>query len=132
MEIRTQEQNIKMHVQISQLKRNGYKATKEEIVYDYFGDNRSTTKLTIEQCQDFILWLNEKNEIVRVANDKMRKKIIALMKHELGWSMNDIEQFCKHKGKFKKSFNLHGYKELPQLVSQFQAIHKSEFKKLKT
>jgi hypothetical protein len=69
---------------------------------------------------------------------KMRNKIIS-MAYEMNWTkaskdgalgidMDHVNNWCKSYGYLKKKLDNYTYKELPQLVSQFEGVYKSYLK----
>ena len=71
--------------------------------------------------------------------NKMRRKIIS-MSYQMGWFIWGVEKnkpdfvridnWCNDKGMFKKNLQAHTYKELTQLVTQFENVLKSYLKGL--
>lgn len=78
--------------------------------------------------------LKDINSLGDTAENKMRKKFLA-MAHKLGWlqiwgdgakvDMERVNNWCVHYGKFGKKLNDHTYKELCELVTQFEKVYKS-------
>lgn len=96
---------------------------------------------------DISISTTEANKLIRELRtepdqcDIMRKKIISMAK-TIGWvtyphgptkpvaDMDRIEKWCVKFGKFHKKLNQHTYKELTELVSQFQyGVMKTELEK---
>ena len=55
---------------------------------------------------------------------RMRNKITAMLKHELGLTYSQIDEWCISRGHAKKKLFDYTLAELPQLVSQAEAYHK--------
>ena len=76
--------------------------------------------MTKHECKALI------DELRRQVNDKgdrMRKKIIGLAVHEMGWTMESLERFCRERSTYKKGLNAHTVQELPHLINQIEQIH---------
>jgi hypothetical protein len=123
--LRTLNQNKTLHALLGSTKMMQHK---KELVYQ-FSNERTTSsgELTYQECQSLIDFL--KGQKTDNPADRMRKKIIALMKHDLKWTIKEIDEFCKTKGYLKKGFNDYTKQELPKLVSQFENIHKQKIAK---
>jgi hypothetical protein len=114
---------------------------KSKVLVSGFSEGRSesTVDLTNDEANPLIKHLKSLDP-EEVAAEKMRKKIIALC-HEMSWTivehgkrkadMKRIDNFCIKSGYLKKKLNQYLYSELPTLVTQFEAIHKSFLNGLK-
>ena len=106
---------------------------KADMVEWVTGDRtRKSSELTVAECDRIIKYLeNYLKDIETLKHDqdlradRMRKKIIAIAKHEMGWSMDDIDAFCEKRGYCHQKLMEHTYKELPQLVTQFEEVYSS-------
>ena len=127
---RTNYQNRILHGLLNRLKLTDQKAA---LVAQYTcGRTAKSSEMSQAECQALIDALSAQIQgtMQQQSADKMRKKIIALAHHEMGWAMADIDTFCQTKGYLKKGLNKYSIKELPTLVSQFEAIYQSYLKRL--
>ena len=93
---------------------------------------KKSSELTVKECNRVIRYLEryvenylKSTEPQDLRADRMRKKIIAIAKHEMGWSMDDIDAFCEKRGYCHQKLMEYTYKELPQLVTQFEEVYSS-------
>lgn len=110
-----------------ELKYNGFKGDRKDLVYDFTdGKKDGLSQLTPTEYREFIKSLNSRlnNSYGRSERkDKMRKKIIAIAVHQMGYSMERLQAWCVAYGKFHKELNEHTYKELVELVSQVENLY---------
>lgn len=127
--LRTAKQNIIFHSLIGKLKID--KETKAGLVFQFTGERTSSSaEMMFTEMQNLIHAL-QTPAAGGDAADRMRKKIIALAKHEMSWTMEDIDKFCKERGHVRHDkLNDYTLKELPSLVVQFERVHKSFIKSL--
>lgn len=141
MAIRTAGQNRQLHMLLNQTGLSGHK----EALTASFSNGRteSTTELTVQECNEFIKYLNNELQKRKVdspkfdPNDKaqkMRRKILSIC-HELGWEdstgkidWDRLNSWLQKYG-YKKYINLNDYseKELPTLVTQFENLLKTRY-----
>jgi len=88
--------------------------------------------MTKAECERMLIDLRGQKSMTEKRSDRMRKKIISMMVHELGWTMDKLYQFCIKSGYLKKPLNDYSYEELPLLVTQFGNILESYIPKLLT
>src|SRR5665213_2265385 len=130
------QQNKQLHTLLSA---NGLMAEKANIVLGFTqGRSESSKELTEGEAREMIDWMQsltpgpspkkERGD----AENKMRRKILSIA-YEMhlakagDWktAMFHIDAFCKGpKSLFKKGLNKHSYKELAQVVSQFEMMYK--------
>lgn len=124
-------QNARLHALVGKLGINS--DMKADMVEQYTGGRtRSTADMYTHECQALINFLSAQvgktTEGQRA--DKMRKKIIS-MAHEMGWQLPNgkadiarVNAWCKKYGHGHKPLNSYQYKELPELVGQFEEAYK--------
>lgn len=132
--------NLQLNKQLhTLLSANGLMAEKANIVLGFTqGRSESSKELTEREAREMIEWMRSltpspspQRERGDAAN-KMRRKIISLA-YEMHWAkagdwraaVAAIDKFClSEKSLFKKALNAHSYKELVQVVSQFESMYK--------
>lgn len=133
METINKGQLIALNTLVSKLKIS--KQLKADMVAGFSGGREtSSAKLYLSEAAAMISHLKSLDP-EEAAADKMRKKIIMLA-HEMNWriagtakaDMARIDRWCKNFGYKKKSLDNYTYRELPTLVTQFEAVHKSYLK----
>lgn len=131
--------NKELHAVLNQYGAMEQKAS----LVNQFTNGRTTSSRDMSQAECLALIKALKGETPKTvekpspkskSNDKanrMRRKIIAMMVHGLGWTYNDIDAFCKKSGHIKKDkLNDYDSKELVKLVGQFELVHKDQQAKL--
>ena len=115
----------------------GLIAQKENLVLGISsGRTASTKELTDVEATDLIKYLKSQDENEPKA-EKMRRKIIA-MAHELHWhkprthdvDMKRLDDWCKKNGFKHVALNSYTLKDLPTLVTQFEAVQKYYLEKI--
>lgn len=115
---------------INKLKLQGQK---DGLVMSYTNQRTpSVAKMYLHEAIELLGYLNTQTPAF-----KMKGKIIA-MAHELGWhkpgtkkiNMDDLNAWCIKKGMYKKPLDAHSEKELPHLVTQYEAYYKSVLNRL--
>lgn len=131
------QQNKQLHTLLSA---NGLMAEKANIVLGFTqGRSESSKDLTDSEARELINYLQQASPRPLSArggegeaSNKMRRKIISLA-YEMHWAkagdwraaVAAIDKFCSgEKSLFKKVLNKHSYKELVQVVSQFEMMYK--------
>ncbi|MDX1350247.1 MAG: hypothetical protein R3279_08370 [Putridiphycobacter sp.] len=111
-------------------------ASRSDLIYDFTnGKKNGLTDLTPFEYREFIAYLNRtylnapQPQPVDSVENKMRRKIIAILKHQMGYSMMQIESWCLNYGKYHKGLNQHNYKELVDLVSQVERYYQKTLQK---
>lgn len=107
-----------------QIKLVGYDVHRDELI-SLFTDNKkdSLKSLTEREYKEFLNWLNlrfqlrEKKRWEGTAEDKMRKKLIQLFVHEMGYTIKELNGWCVKYGPFHKKLNDHSHNELVKLVT---------------
>lgn len=126
-------QLIALNTLVSKLKIS--KQHKADMVEGFSGGREtSSAELFVPEAAAMISHLKSLDP-EEAAADKMRKKIISLA-HEMNWripgttraDMKRIDRWCRTFGYKKKSLDNYTYRELPTLVTQFEAVHKSYLK----
>lgn len=110
------------------------KDTKAAMV-ESFSDGRctSTKDLTKDEARAMLMKLNDMQPVDPVML-KMKNKIFYYA-HEMGWTKLNaagklvadgtrVDGWCLNYSYLKKKLNNYTYKELPKLVSQFEAVYK--------
>lgn len=126
--------NRRLH---AELNRTGLMPKKADLVSGITkGRTESSRELTTMEANELINWLRTQPDIhlQDPRCEKMRRKIIGLA-WEMNWTykanglvkadVKRINQWCIRSGYLHKPFNDYSYNELPKLLSQFQAVHKS-------
>jgi hypothetical protein len=100
----------------------------------YHATQSRTYRSSLMTSKEIDSLLQDVNGLGDTAANKMRKKIIAYAR-KLGWTqisgngakvdMEKVDKWCVHSGKFHKKLQEHTYKELCQLVSQFEKVYAS-------
>lgn len=110
------------------------KETKAAMVIGFSnGRTESSKDLYVEEAALMIRHL-EQTDPNYPAAEKMRRKLI-YMAHTMGWQKADgngkmridmqrVDEWCTTYGYGKKRLNNYSYKELPKLLSQFEAVYK--------
>lgn len=62
--------------------------------------------------------------------NQMRRKVIALFKYKMGYSMDELNRWVEKYSAAHKKFNKHSYHELVTLVSQAERVYKSYVKSI--
>jgi hypothetical protein len=94
----------------------------------------SSKELTDEEGTLMLQHLQD-NDPNRAAIEKMKGKIFYYC-HEMGWTiakqtgkrvvdMKRLDEWCKTRSYLKKKLDWYKYKELPKLVTQFEAVYAS-------
>lgn len=116
---------------------SGHKTTKEDLVADYTeGRTTSLRELSDTEFKELIASLNKMLNTTKAANwqntaeNKMRRKIIAILGHQMKYTMIHIDQWCTNYGKFKKPLNDHSHAELVKLITQAEQYYQSHMKAL--
>lgn len=148
MKTRTSSQNKRLHQLLNELRIKGEKetlvaahtqgrTTSSREMYDYEAAQLIST-LTVEKMKRDGKLLpasqvpepKEKTPNEWVKAQKMRRKMCSLA-HTILWKdhlgkadIKRINNWCIKNGKYKKALNEHSYKELIQLVSQFETMVK--------
>lgn len=117
-----------------EIKSQGFDIDRHEAV-ETFTDGRTNSLrgMGFDEYKAFIAWLKIQFKISPGHNiqcDKMRKKIIMLFKHKMGYTMEGLDEWCIQYGKFHKGLNQHNYDELVQLVSQAEKVYQSHVSEL--
>ena len=108
----------------------GYKEKKERIVLHHSKDRTThISDLTQDEYTGVIAYLEMFEDQQYKAESTMRKKIIA-MAHQINWQdsegiidMKRLNEWCETYSSLKKPLNDYKYKELPQLVTQFEKVY---------
>lgn len=110
------------------------KETKAAMVESFSGGRCSSSKyLTKDEARAMLMKLNDLQPI-DPAMARMKNKIFYYA-HEMGWvKVNKagkvvadgerVDNWCLNYSYLKKKLNNYTYKELPKLVSQFEAVYK--------
>lgn len=133
--------NKQIHALLTQ---TGLATQKASLVFGFTqGRSESSKDLSDGEAIDFINYLRKQPGAIALRQaqpdsaDKMRKKIISLA-YEMHWAkagdwraaVAAIDSFCMgNKSLFKKALNGHSYKELVQVVSQFEMMYKKYLNK---
>ena len=129
--VMNQAQNKIVHSLLDKL---GLMPQKAAIVSSFTnGRTDSSRQMSHIEALDFIKWLQEQDKGNKKTEaeqaNQMRRKILAKA-HRLNWElpngkvdMQRINGWCLEKSYLKKSFNSYTYKELPELVSQFNKVY---------
>lgn len=114
-------------------KRNVNKETKEAMILGFTGGRSGSSKdLYIDEAIAMIRHL-ETTDQNHVQAQKMRGKILYYA-HEMGWhvfkngkwvaDVKRVDEWCLKYGYIKRKLDAYTYKELPKLVTQFEAVYK--------
>lgn len=97
------------------------------------GRSESSKDLSFDEAKDMIDFLqDQRKSVVGEAANKMRRKVISLA-YEMRWAKSGqwatallaIDNFCKGEhGIYKKELQMHTYKELVMVVTQFESMYK--------
>lgn len=119
------------------LKEVGHDIEKEVLVDQYTSNRTESLKeMTPFEYKEMIKDLSallkkgEREDWQASAENKMRRKIIAIFKHQMSYTMDQIDEWCKVYGKFNKPLNDHKHHELVQLVTQAESVYKSYVKSI--
>ncbi len=133
------QQLITLNTLVSKL--NIDKESKAIMVSGFSGQRCSSSKdLFTREAAAMISHLNAlagNNPVKDEQANKMRRKIIAYA-HEMHWhiagtqriNMDHLNNWCKQYGMYKKELNKHSLAELPNLLTQFEFVHKDFLSKL--
>lgn len=131
--IRNTKQNKQLHALVGKLFIPD--DVKRMLVYDFTkGRETSSSKMTMEECQALINFLNSKKKQYADKSDNMRKKILSIC-HEMQWAVNGqidwkrLNEFLNKSGYLHKPLNHYTLSELPKLVTQFENLLKSYYAK---
>jgi hypothetical protein len=115
------------------LKAQGFDTNRSELIHTFTdGEQTSLKALSHIQYTELLTWLNtklnqpkpkQKKDWQNTPENTMRRKIIALFVHQMGYSMDKLQGWCVKKGKFHKKLNDHSHDELVGLVSQAEIVH---------
>jgi len=132
--------NKQLHTLLSA---TGLMQQKENLVLGFsHGRGESSKDLTDAEAKEMITYLQSRQVpslegVVESAANKMRRKLISIA-YEMHWAkpgdwktaVMAIDIFCTGPhGMFKKELKQHSYKELVQVVSQFELMYKKYLKK---
>lgn len=123
------------------LKRKGFTETREDYIRKFTaGKKNGLSQLSAWEYKELIKWLKSvfQNNEAKVAADKyntpenkMRRKIISLLKHKMNYTMADIDKWCMKYSAQHKTLQQHTLDELPTLVTQAENLYKSFLKGIK-
>lgn len=110
---------------------------RSELIQQFTDQSKSgLSELTPHEYKEFMQWLRRSypvNNALATNNpaNRMRRKIIALFIHQMGYDMAGLERWCQQYGKFKKGLNDHTHAELVQLVNQAESVYAAHVKNFK-
>lgn len=123
-----------------EVKQIGFNVDRSELVSQFTdGQKNGLTDLSDFQYQEFLRWLrpiiqeakNDHQENWKNSpENRMRRKIIALFIHRMGYTYKELDEWCVKSGEFKKALNDHTYNELTKLVTQAEKVHASFIQQL--
>lgn len=111
------------------------KETKAMMVEGFSLGRCSSTKDLYDEEATLMLQHLQANDPNKAAIEKMKGKIFYYC-HEMGWTvlktsgkrvvdMKRLDEWCVSRSYLKKKLDWYKYKELPKLVTQFQAVYTS-------
>jgi len=103
-----------------------------ELIFDATGQRTDrSSAMSGPEIEQLIADINRLGETKK---NKMRRKLLALA-HKLGWQvvhngqakadMKAVDDWCQHYGQYNKPLQEHSYKELCNLISQFEKVYAS-------
>ena len=111
------------------------KSTREGMISEYFPEKKSFTELKASEIDYLIHKMEEmlpKEKVAQKPEDKMRKKVIALLCETLGYKMCIVDKvvpdmvrinnFCVEKTAFKRRLNDLSADELRKVVTQIEKL----------
>ena len=109
------------------LKKQGLIAEREELISTFTDGNVTSLRelKNIHRYDEFINWLSNR----LVSPDKldrcnlMRRKIIALMVHKMGYSTQEMHAWVMKYGHLHLHINAYGYEDLVKLTSQAERMY---------
>ena len=111
------------------IKSFGYDVERSELIDQFTkGQKDSLKALSAWEYKEFISWLQKSFAVKKSEawkNDPrniMRRKIIAIFVHKMGYSMAQLDEWCINKGSFHQRLNDHSYDQLVQLVTQAEKV----------
>lgn len=116
---------------------NGFQEERAEFIDQFTnGKKQSLSALTGMEYKEFCKWLNNVTAPAKefdpnwmnTPENTMRRKMISLFVHQMGYTLEGLNEWCKDYGKFKKDLKSHSYKELVDLVSQGEKVYLSYLK----
>ena len=107
------------------IKSKGIDIQRDELIYAFTNGKKSSLKALSEwEFKEFLNWLKTRFELSNkskpwqgTSEDKMRKKLIQLFVHEMGYTIKGLNDWCVKYGKFHKILNKHTLEELTIILS---------------
>lgn len=123
----TPQQNKIIHSLLNQL---GLMPQKANLVLSFTNQRTESSKeMHPIEALEFIKWLTNETKNEAEKANQMRRKILAKA-HRIKWEFPNgkvdvkrVNDWCITKSYLKKPFNQYTFKELPQLVSQFEIVY---------
>lgn len=111
------------------LRLKGYCLDRKELIHDFTqGEKNSLKALSDVEYKTFIKWLELTFKDIHFTQksnpeNNMRRKLIALLVHQVGFSMQQLDEWCIQYGKAHKPLNDNNYEELIDLVTQAEKVY---------
>lgn len=119
------------------LKAQGVNIDRAELIEDFTDGKKSSLKsLTAHEYKELIIKLTNLNPAAQKPNNlnspenRMRRKMIAIFVHQMGYTMEELNNWCLNYGKFNKELNDHTASELIQLINQAEKVLASHIKSI--
>ncbi len=117
------------------MEKSGDESTRQEIISDFTDGSKSSLKELSDQEYNLLIRkltdsLKKSEKWQQTPENVMRRKIIALFVHQMGYTMSGLNDWCLRYGKFKKALNGHSKKELTELVTQAEFVYQDYLKRI--
>lgn len=122
----------------SRIREKGFDPDRHDLIGSFTADEKHSLKsLTETEYREFLAWLTTKFDIHNKSNketnkkmDIMRKKLIAIYIHQMGYSYHGLDNFLLTKGVVKKTLNNLNYSDLVKSISQAERVYQSHLNQL--
>lgn len=116
------------------LRANRCTLSRAELVSDFTNGKKTGLKeLSRHEYFSFLKWLQvgliNRNTDIEGRENTMRRKLIAILKHQMGYTMADIDQWCIQRG-FGIKLNDNNYNQLVKLVTGAERMYAQAQKQL--